>query len=275
MKRRTPSLFLLMLLILLFVPHLVYAWTPVPVKDDPLVRMPGSQPPSENNITLEGPGRCSNCHGGYNSAVEPDYNWRGSMMAQAARDFLFWSCLMVAAQDSIYAIGRPNATDICLSCHAPKGRIEGRSDPTNGSALTGDDFAGVQCDFCHDMFDPFFEGTYSGVREGSDWLGYWDETNRSITPSSQAALNTYNADKTVAQPYFFLTVASSTVLIIIRLARIIMKTLQVNTSSQVCAQKELPSQMQAQGIPCITAAIINLIIFALHATMFQILFLQT
>ncbi len=179
--------------------HAASAWTPMPVKDDPFVRMPGSQPPPENNITLEGPGRCNNCHGGYNSAVEPDYNWRGSMMAQAARDFLFWSCLTTAAQDSIYAVGRPNATDICLRCHSPKGWIEGRSDPTNGSLLTGDDFAGVQCDFCHTKFDPFFEGTYTGVREGNDWLNYWDETNRSTTPSSTAATATYNADMVASQ----------------------------------------------------------------------------
>lgn len=177
----------------------VSAWTPMPVKDDPLVRMPGSQPPPENNITLEGPGRCNNCHGGYNTAVEPDFNWRGSMMAQSARDFMYWACLTTAAQDSIWAIGRPNATDICLRCHMPKGWIEGRSDPTNGSLMTGDDFAGVQCDFCHDKFDPFFEGTFRGQREGSDWLGYWDETNKSTTPSNTAATTTYNADMIAAQ----------------------------------------------------------------------------
>lgn len=177
----------------------VNAWTPMPVKDDPLVRMPGSQPPPENNIRLEGPGRCNNCHGRYNSAVEPDFNWRGSMMAQSARDFMFWACLTTAAQDSIYAIGRPNATDICLRCHVPKGWLEGRSDPTNGSLMTGDDFAGVQCDFCHNKFDPFFEGTYRGIREGSDWLNYWDETNTSTTPSNTSALRTYNADLIAAQ----------------------------------------------------------------------------
>ena len=101
------------------------AWNPVPVEDDPLVRMPGTQP---GQATLESSNRCLNCHAGYNSEVEPGFNWKGSMMAQSARDFLFWSCFTVSAQDSIWAVGTPNATDICERCHFPKGWLEGRSD---------------------------------------------------------------------------------------------------------------------------------------------------
>ena len=71
--------------------------------------------------------------------------------------------------------------DLCLRCHFPQGWLEGRSDPVNGSALTGADFDGVQCDFCHRQWDPFFETTYSG-EESADWLGYWDETNASSSP---------------------------------------------------------------------------------------------
>ena len=77
---------------------------------------------------------CLNCHDGYDAAVEPGSHWKGSMMAQASRDFLFWSCMTVAAQDSIWAVGTPNATDICERCHFPIGWLEGRSDPTNNSA---------------------------------------------------------------------------------------------------------------------------------------------
>ncbi len=175
---------------------IAFGWLPLSVKDDPLVRMPGTQP---GQVTLEAPGRCLNCHAGYNTEVEPGFNWKGSMMAQAARDFLFWSCLTVAAQDSIWAAGRPNATDICLRCHSPKGWLEGRSDPTNGTALNAADFDGVQCDFCHTLYDPFFETTYNGTREGSDWLGYWDETNSSGTPSQPAADATYLEDLAQAQ----------------------------------------------------------------------------
>ena len=63
--------------------YAVYAWTSVPVVDDPLVRMPGTQP---GQVALQAPTRCMNCHAGYNTEVEPGFNWRGSMMANAARD---------------------------------------------------------------------------------------------------------------------------------------------------------------------------------------------
>ena len=139
----------------------VWAWTALPVSDDPLVRMPGTQP---GQVSLESPTRCLNCHAGYNQAVEPGFNWKGSMMAQASRDFLFWSCMTVGAQDSIWAVGTPNATDIC-----------------------------------NRMWDPHFETTYAGTREGNDWLGYWDETNASGTPSQPAADETYAADSATAQ----------------------------------------------------------------------------
>ncbi|MGD2049903.1 MAG: multiheme c-type cytochrome, partial [Chloroflexota bacterium] len=197
MKRRRRLFFLSFLIIFLLVGvYGAYAWAPIAVVDDPLVRMPGTQP---NQVTLEAPGRCLNCHAGYDPAVEPGFNWKGSMMAQSARDFLFWSCLTVAAQDSIWAVGTPNATDICERCHFPKGWLEGRSDPTNASLMTGADYDGVQCDFCHRMYDPFFETTYAGTREGNDWLAYWDETNASGTPSQPAADATYAEDMTLAQ----------------------------------------------------------------------------
>jgi hypothetical protein len=171
-------------------------WTPKPVATDHLVRMPGTQP--AQGVSLESPNRCLNCHAGYDAAVEPGGNWKGSMMSQAARDFLFWSCLAVAAQDSIWALGNPNATDICLRCHFPAGWLDGRSDPTNASAMTGADFDGVHCDFCHSAYDPLFAATHNGTREGSDWLNYWDETNASGTPSQSAANATRSADWTVA-----------------------------------------------------------------------------
>lgn len=49
------------------------------------------------------------------------------------------------------------------------------------------------------MFNPFFEATHTGEREGSDWLGYWDETNSSDTPSQTAANTTLQADRAQAQ----------------------------------------------------------------------------
>jgi hypothetical protein len=55
------------------------------------IQQPGTQPQEVGN--LESPGKCANCHGGYNLAVEPFHNWAGSMMAQAGRDPIFWVTL--------------------------------------------------------------------------------------------------------------------------------------------------------------------------------------
>ena len=150
-----------------------FAWTEKPVDQDYHVRMPGTQPAEA--VKLEGSGRCLNCHGGYNPSVEPGHNWKGSMMAQASRDPIFWACMTVAAQDSIWALGNANAVDLCERCHFPSGWLGGRSDPPNASAMTGTDFDGLSCDFCHQAYDPFYEDTADGSREGSDWATYWDE----------------------------------------------------------------------------------------------------
>jgi hypothetical protein len=128
--------------------------------------MPGTQP--SDGVSLEAPNRCLNCHAGYDGAVEPGFQWQGSMMAQAARDPFFWAAMTVAAQDAIWLLGNPNATDLCLRCHMPAGWLEGRSDPTNAENMSASDFDGVQCDFCHRMYDPFFDDTFAGVRERAD-----------------------------------------------------------------------------------------------------------
>jgi hypothetical protein len=80
--------------------------------------------------------------------VEPGYNWRGSMMANAGRDPIFWATLAVAEQDF------DGAGDLCIRCHSPAGWVAGRSTPTDGSALGQQDADGVQCDLCHAMTNP-------------------------------------------------------------------------------------------------------------------------
>ncbi len=134
--------------------YAAYSWSPLAVDQDQNLFMPGSQPGS---AVLEKASQCDNCHGGYDPGAEPAHNWRGGMMAHAARDPLWLACLAVANQDSIWALGNPNAGDLCLRCHTPGGWIEGRSDPPNASALTSSrgDFEGVNCDSCHRMIDPF------------------------------------------------------------------------------------------------------------------------
>ncbi|MGD8393835.1 MAG: PKD domain-containing protein, partial [Candidatus Eiseniibacteriota bacterium] len=121
------------------------AWASVPTTLDDFF-LPGSQPGQSGN--LEHPSKCDNCHGGYDQAVEPAFNWRGSMMAQAARDPLFYACLAIANQDA------PDSGDLCIRCHSPAGWLEGRSVPTDGSALNNNDREGVQCDFCHKLVAP-------------------------------------------------------------------------------------------------------------------------
>ena len=109
--------------------------------------LPGSQP--NQSGTFNNPDQCDNCHGGYDEqAVEPAYNWRGSMMSQAMRDPLFLAAMTIANQDA------PQSGDLCIRCHTPKGWLEGRSVPTDGSALIADDRESVQCHFCHRTVKP-------------------------------------------------------------------------------------------------------------------------
>lgn len=162
------------------------AWVAVPVASDHTVFMPGTQPNA--SFSLEATSGCDNCHGGYNSAVEPVHTWRGSMMAQAARDPLWAACLVVADQDSIWALGNPNAGDLCIRCHVPGGWLAGRSDPPNltGLSIAEADFDGINCDFCHKMVDPVL------ARRQQPELPA--ETNPDI---AAAADQTYTRDRTV------------------------------------------------------------------------------
>jgi Dictyostelium (slime mold) repeat len=190
-RSRLPGLILAGSLIL--APAAALGWNPVIVAADALAHMPGTQP--AQGVGLQPSNSCFNCHAGYGKpAVDPGFSWRGSMMGQAARDPLFWPAFAVAVQDSIYAFGRPNAADACERCHLPSGWLEGRSDPPNAAKMTDTDFDGVGCDGCHRMFDPFFADTAAGTREGNDWIGYWDETLASMSPSDQAAANTLTGD---------------------------------------------------------------------------------
>lgn len=105
--------------------------------------LPGSQP-NQLDDPIPDPTGCDFCH------TAPIYDrWRGSMMSQSGRDPLLWAALTVANVDAA------GAGDYCLRCHTPKGWLEGRSHPADGSALHPDDLnAGVACEICHRMVDP-------------------------------------------------------------------------------------------------------------------------
>jgi hypothetical protein len=99
---------------------------------------------------------CSHCHELDVPYEVPIYvRWRGSLMANSARDPLFHACLAVANQDAAFA------GEMCLRCHAPGAWLAGRSTPPDGSALIDEDFDGVNCNFCHRMVDPIFRPAYS------------------------------------------------------------------------------------------------------------------
>jgi len=122
----------------------VAAWGATVVPNE--IQQPGTQPGQAGN--LETPDKCDNCHGGYNRAVEPAFNWRGSMMANAGRDPIFWATLAIAEQDF------DGAGDLCIRCHSTAGWMAGRSTPTDGSALMASDSDGVDCDTCHKSTNP-------------------------------------------------------------------------------------------------------------------------
>jgi hypothetical protein len=147
---------------LLFIATTLSAQTvPTTIND---FELPGSQPGDSG--TLQNPGNCDNCHGGYDPEVEPDFLWRGTMMGQAARDRIYLATLAIANQDA------GESGDMCIRCHAPKGWLEGRSEPTDGSALTDNDREGIQCAFCHQHVKP----TPPGVNPFPDDPDYTADT---------------------------------------------------------------------------------------------------
>jgi hypothetical protein len=147
------------------------------------VQQPGTQPGEVG--TLETPDKCDNCHGNYNRAVEPAFNWRGSMMANAGRDPIFWATLAIAEQDF------DGAGDLCIRCHSTAGWQAGRSTPTDGSGLTAGDADGVECEACHKSTNPDdseHQGSQSAPFVANDKLvppqGYFGSGMLSLYPGS-------------------------------------------------------------------------------------------
>ncbi|MCA8977836.1 MAG: hypothetical protein KDC98_24130 [Planctomycetes bacterium] len=125
------------------IPAALFVASPFVVVTD--LQLPGTQPLEV--APLNAATQCDNCHGGFDPDSEPARPWRGSMMAQAGRDPLFWATMAIAEQDF------PDSGDLCLRCHAPRGWFEGRSTPTDGSGLLAADEDGVECAICHQLTD--------------------------------------------------------------------------------------------------------------------------
>jgi hypothetical protein len=120
----------------------------LPVGDLANVLLPGTQPGIVQ--TFESPTVCQGCHqtGGNGRIVTITPDWKGSPMAHAARDPIFYATVAVANK---YVAG---VGEYCIRCHSPTGWLEGRGTPATGQGLTGNDLNGVQCDFCHRAKDP-------------------------------------------------------------------------------------------------------------------------
>ncbi len=115
----------------------------------------GTQPGVEHQVFDST--NCSTCHAG-SGAHLPFNGWAGSMMANAARDPLFWAALDVANQDAL-EVGLEGIGDFCLRCHTPKGWLEGRVRKT-GSPTVVEGFQGCLLD---GNYSEFFESDYGGV----------------------------------------------------------------------------------------------------------------
>lgn len=168
------------LVMMLMAGNVLHAAETVPIE----VQLPGTQPGEVGN--LEGPDKCDNCHQATSPAVTIAHDWRGSMMAHAGRDPIFWATVAIAEQDF------DGSGDLCIRCHTMGGWLGGRSTPTDGSSLTSADAAeGVSCDTCHKMTNPD-NSEHAGVQNtpfiandgGDPAEGYYGSGQLSISNDS-------------------------------------------------------------------------------------------
>jgi hypothetical protein len=114
--------------------------------------LPGTEPgtvDAADNVLV-----CKQCHHSTVASrpVKIFKQWEGSMMAHSARDPIFYAALAVANK---YNSVTGNAHgEYCIRCHSPTGWLAGHSEDYTGLSLTGSDFDGVQCDYCHRSVDP-------------------------------------------------------------------------------------------------------------------------
>lgn len=193
---RFQSKALLLVLVLCAAGH---AWArgvqgPIPIDFTPS----GTQP--QLQVPLDAPDTCSSCHGQDFDPADADFiahsTWKGSMMANATRDPLFWAALDVANQDL------PGVGDFCLRCHAPVGWLGGRVSKTgaatplvngeNGCLLAGsltdpdsngNDFSGITCHLCHRSEETGPLGQPSTVDNSNLWI---DDSLQCNTPDGQS-----------------------------------------------------------------------------------------
>ncbi|MBL4684814.1 MAG: hypothetical protein JKY37_09515 [Nannocystaceae bacterium] len=111
-------------------------------------------PAGDLSNDLRQPQECFMCHSFGNADIHvedplysPFIGWQGSLMANAARDPVFWAGVALADQD------HPGETVDCIRCHSPRAFLNGRGDATEITDLQPADFDGVTCEACHRMED--------------------------------------------------------------------------------------------------------------------------
>lgn len=162
----------------------------------------GAAPTEPNTLVnpLFAPFACEFCHT-YANAVpdlaEPAYSpfisWQGSMMANSARDPVFWAGVAVADQDS------PGNTELCIRCHSPRAFLEGNGSATSIDQLTTDQQSGVECEMCHrameDLGTPAGNAQYTidDVLIGTNVprRGPWDYTDGNPEPPHEWIYDPY------------------------------------------------------------------------------------
>ena len=105
----------------------------------------------ENPLTFDF--TCASCHT-YDNNLDaadlpphaPGYYF-GTLMANAARDPVFWAGVALAEGD------HPDETEDCVRCHAPRAFLEGRKQAVGIDELIPPDFNSVSCGLCHRQID--------------------------------------------------------------------------------------------------------------------------
>ena len=139
---------------------------PMTIADFKVPWHPDRRHPGRSAIHPSGP--CSECHGSYDPDHEPYQTWRGSLMAQAGRDPLFFAQMTTANQDIA------NVGYYCMRCHVPMSFVTGHATEPNGGTLDAVDRDGVSCHFCHSMLDPEYEDGVSPPEDQSILSGLAD-----------------------------------------------------------------------------------------------------
>ncbi len=116
--------------------------------------LPGTQIGDASTDQIMTSTNCMLCHSsdpGQPGAPAPFSAWRGSLMAQAGRDPLFYAQMTTANQDVA------NVGYFCMRCHMPNSFVTGHAYQADGSTLDDTDRDGVSCHFCHSMVDPIYK----------------------------------------------------------------------------------------------------------------------